>query len=41
MVKIEIGPSDDGGIRATLVGKIDEKFDGQPDPGSGASRASA
>src|SRR6185312_1569434 len=28
MVKIEIGPSDDGGIRATLVGKIDEKFDG-------------
>ncbi|MGZ3441482.1 MAG: hypothetical protein ACXVDD_18310, partial [Polyangia bacterium] len=29
MVKIEIGPSDDGGIRATLAGKIDEKFDGQ------------
>ena len=29
MVKIEIGPSDDGGLRATLVGKIDEKFDGQ------------
>jgi len=28
MVKIEIGPSDDGGIRATLAGKIDEKFDG-------------
>ena len=28
MVKIEIGPSDDGGIRATLTGKIDEKFDG-------------
>ena len=29
MVKIEIGPSDDGGIRATLAGKIDEKFDGR------------
>jgi len=29
MVKIEIGPTDDGGIRATLAGKIDEKFDGQ------------
>ena len=29
MVKIEIGPSDDGGIRASLIGKIDEKFDGQ------------
>jgi hypothetical protein len=29
MVKIEIGPSDDGGLRATLVGKIDEKFDGR------------
>jgi anti-anti-sigma regulatory factor/predicted RNA-binding Zn-ribbon protein involved in translation (DUF1610 family) len=29
MVKIEIGPSDDGGIRATLAGKIDEKFDGK------------
>jgi anti-anti-sigma regulatory factor len=28
MVKIEIGPSEDGGIRATLTGKIDEKFDG-------------
>ncbi|HEX9105105.1 MAG TPA: hypothetical protein VF997_22995, partial [Polyangia bacterium] len=28
MVKIEIGPSDDGGLRATLAGKIDEKFDG-------------
>lgn len=28
MVKIEIGPSGDGGIRATLAGKIDEKFDG-------------
>ena len=28
MVKIEIGPSEDGGIRATLAGKIDEKFDG-------------
>ena len=33
MVKIEIGPSDDGGIRATLAGKIDEKFDGHRDPG--------
>jgi anti-anti-sigma regulatory factor/predicted RNA-binding Zn-ribbon protein involved in translation (DUF1610 family) len=29
MVKIEIGPSDDGGIRAAIVGKIDEKFDGK------------
>jgi predicted RNA-binding Zn-ribbon protein involved in translation (DUF1610 family) len=29
MVKIEIGPSEDGGVRASLVGKIDEKFDGQ------------
>jgi anti-anti-sigma regulatory factor len=29
MVKIEIGPSDDGGLRASIVGKIDEKFDGQ------------
>ncbi|MCU1278226.1 MAG: hypothetical protein JWM53_1772 [bacterium] len=29
MVKIEIAPSADGGIRATLAGKIDEKFDGQ------------
>jgi len=29
MVKIEIGTSDDGGLRATLVGKIDEKFDGR------------
>jgi hypothetical protein len=29
MVKIEVGPSEDGGVRATLVGKIDEKFDGQ------------
>jgi anti-anti-sigma regulatory factor len=29
MVKIEIAPSDDGGIRATLAGKIDEKFDGK------------
>lgn len=29
MVKIEIGPSGDGGIRATVAGKIDEKFDGQ------------
>ncbi len=28
MVKIEIGPSSDGDIRATLAGKIDEKFDG-------------
>lgn len=28
MLKIEIGPSDDGGLRATIVGKIDEKFDG-------------
>lgn len=28
MVKIEIGPSDDGALRATIVGKIDEKFDG-------------
>jgi anti-anti-sigma regulatory factor len=28
MVKIEIGPSDDGGLRASIVGKIDEKFDG-------------
>jgi hypothetical protein len=29
MVKIELGPSDDGGLRATLVGKIDERFDGK------------
>jgi predicted RNA-binding Zn-ribbon protein involved in translation (DUF1610 family) len=29
MIKIELGPSEDGGVRATLVGKIDEKFDGQ------------
>src|SRR5262245_51974884 len=29
MVKIEIGPSNDGGLHATLVGKIDEKFDGR------------
>ncbi len=29
MVKIEIGPGDDGDIRATLAGKIDEKFDGR------------
>ena len=29
MVKIEIGPSDDGGLRATIVGKIDEKFEGR------------
>ena len=29
MVTIAIGPSEDGGLRATLVGKIDEKFDGQ------------
>src|ERR1700744_1223282 len=30
MVKIEMGPSDDGSFRASFVGKIDEKFDGQP-----------
>jgi predicted RNA-binding Zn-ribbon protein involved in translation (DUF1610 family) len=29
MVKIEIGPGDDGGLRATLAGKIHEKFDGK------------
>src|SRR5206468_7449484 len=29
MIKIEVGPSEDGGIRAALVGKIDEKFDGK------------
>jgi anti-anti-sigma regulatory factor len=29
MVKIEIGKNEDGGIRAILVGKIDEKFDGK------------
>lgn len=29
MVKIEISPSDDGGIRASLTGKIDERFDGK------------
>jgi hypothetical protein len=29
MVKIEVGPSEDGGLRAALVGKIDEKFDGK------------
>ncbi len=29
MVKIEIAPSDDGGLRATIIGKIDEKFDGK------------
>lgn len=29
MVKIELGPSDDGGLRATIAGKIDEKFDGK------------
>jgi hypothetical protein len=29
MVKIEMGPSDDGSLRATLVGKIDEHFDGR------------
>jgi len=29
MVKIEIIPSDDGGIRASITGKIDEKFDGK------------
>ena len=29
MIKIEVGPSEDGGIRAALVGKIDEKFDGR------------
>jgi hypothetical protein len=28
MVKIEIAPAHGGGIRATLVGKIDEHFDG-------------
>ncbi len=28
MIKIELGPSDAGGLRASLVGKIDEKFDG-------------
>ena len=27
MVKFEISPSDDGGIRAAIIGKIDEKFD--------------
>ncbi|MDB4966003.1 MAG: hypothetical protein JWN44_1692 [Myxococcales bacterium] len=29
MVKIEIGPSDNGGLRASVVGKIDENFEGQ------------
>src|SRR5437763_5819598 len=29
MIKIEVGPSEDGGLRAALVGKIDEKFDGK------------
>ena len=29
MVKIEIGKSDDGALAASLVGKIDEKFDGR------------
>jgi hypothetical protein len=29
MVKIEIGPSDDGSLHASLVGKIDERFDGR------------
>jgi hypothetical protein len=29
MVKIELGPSEDGGLRAALVGKIDETLDGR------------
>jgi hypothetical protein len=29
MVKIEIGNDGSGGLRATIAGKIDEKFDGQ------------
>jgi anti-anti-sigma regulatory factor len=29
MVKIDMGPNEDGSFRAVLVGKIDEKFDGQ------------
>lgn len=29
MVKIEMGPAEDGSFRAALVGKVDEKFDGE------------
>ena len=29
MVKIEMGPADDGSFLAALIGKVDEKFDGQ------------